>query len=369
MLQHRSLFLFGPRQTGKTTLLRTLFPDAKFYDLLEANTFRELSFNPELIRQRLTDRDELIVIDEIQKLPSLLDEVHTMMERRPALRFILTGSSARKLKRKGVNLLGGRAWTIDLHPLTSREVGEEKMEDLFRVGGLPRVFDSPAPEEDLKAYVGMYLQEEVKAEGLTRSIENFSRFLPAAALCNGEQVNLTEVGSDAGVPARTVREYFEILQDTLLGFMLPAFRKTKSRKAMAIEKFYLFDIGVQNFLVHRLNVHLQSDTFGRVLEHFIFLEIKSALSYLRKDTPLSFWRSTSKLEVDFLLDDAVAIEVKAKKRISASDCRGISALAEDIKLRKKLIVCLETEPRKLDNGIEVLSYRRFLDGLWSGEYF
>ena len=248
LLAHSSLFLFGPRQTGKSTLLRTLFPTAKFYDLLEADTFRELSAAPELIRQRLRTEDTLVIIDEIQKLPSLLDEIHLLIERQKSLRFILTGSSARKLKRGGANLLAGRALTYHLHPLVAPEVGYDQLHARLNRGSLPAIFTSPIPQELLKAYVGTYLQEEILAEGLVRNIGSFSRFLSTAGLTNGEQVNFTAVGSDTGVPPRTVREYYQVLEDTLVGYLLPTFQHTNKRKPVTTPKFYFFDVGIANVL-------------------------------------------------------------------------------------------------------------------------
>lgn len=367
LLAHKSLFLFGPRQTGKSTLLQRLFPQAKFYDLLEANTFRELTAQPELIRQRLQPQDAVIVIDEVQKLPSLLDEVHLLIERHKALRFVLTGSSVRKLKRGGANLLAGRAWTCHLFPLASPEVNFQQLEKRLNIGSLPAILDAPYPLEDLKAYVGTYLKEEIQAEGLTRSIEHFSRFLPVVGLMNGEQVNFTAIASDAGVPPRVVREYYEILEDTRLGFLLPPFQQTKKRKAVATAKFYLFDIGVANVLARRGTIEPGSDLFGRALEHLLFLELQAFLGYQRRDEELTFWRSLSQMEVDFVVGDRVAIEVKGKGRISRRDYKGLLALAEEIPLTRKMVVSLESEKRLTDDGIEVYPVQQFLRELWAGE--
>ena len=203
------------------------------YDLLEADTFRELSARPESLRQTLDPRKRVLVVDEIQKLPLLLDEIQLLLDRNRHLRVVLTGSSARKLKRGAANLLGGRAWVSRLHPLVSPELGYGRLLERLERGGLPAVLDSAHPREDLKAYVGTYLREEIQAEGLTRSIHGFSRFLDVAGLMNGEQVNYTAVASDAGVPASTVREHYQILEDTLLGYQLPAYQKTASRKPVA----------------------------------------------------------------------------------------------------------------------------------------
>ncbi len=365
LLRHRSIFLFGARQTGKSTLLHHLFPDAIFFDLLEADTFRELSARPEYMRQTVPPGTELVIIDEIQKLPRLLDEVHLMIERNRDLRFVLTGSSACKLKRGGANLLAGRAWVAHFHPLVSPEIGPGRLLQRINRGSLPAVLDSELPHEDLKAYVGTYLQEEIRAEGLTRSVENFSRFLEVAGTCNGEQINYTAVGSDAGVPPRTVREFFRILEDTLIGYQLPAYRKTVKRKPVATSKFFFFDVGVANTLLKRSEVVPGSETFGRALEHLIFLELRARLDYRRIDEPLTYWRSRSRLEVDFLIGDRIAIEVKAKPRVVRRDLSGLRALSEELSLERKIVVSAEPR-RRIDEGIEILPVRQFLEELWAG---
>jgi predicted AAA+ superfamily ATPase len=364
LVEHRSLFLLGARQTGKRTLVRSTFPSSVFFDLLEADTFRELSARPEYMRQTIPSGTRLVVIDEVQKLPSLLDEVHLLVERDKRLRFVLTGSSARKLKRGGANLLAGRAWTARLHPLVHAEVGRGRLNDRLSRGSLPSVLDSPAPHEDLRAYVGTYLQEEIRAEGLTRSIENFSRFLAVAGLCNGEQLNYTEVGNDAGVPPRTVREYFQMLEDTLVGYQLPAYQKTVKRKPVATSKFFFFDVGVANTLLKRSAVTPGSEVYGRALEHLIFLELKAWLDYRRIDSTLAYWRSRSQIEVDFVIGDHIAIEVKGKARVTQRDLGGLRALGEELPLERRILVC--TEPRRRwDGDVEIVPVEDFLDDLWS----
>jgi uncharacterized protein len=367
LLAHSSLFLFGPRQTGKNTLLRTLFPQARYFDLLEADTFRELSAAPELIRQRLREEDSLVIIDEIQKLPALLDEVHLLIERNKSLRFILTGSSARKLKRGGANLLAGRALTFRLHPLVAPEVSYEQIDERLNRGSLPAILTSAIPHELLRAYVGTYLQEEVLAEGLVRNIGSFSRFLTTAGLTNGEQVNFTAVGSDTGVPPRTIREYYQVLEDTLIGYVVPTFQQTSKRKPVTTPKFYFFDVGVANTLAKRGAIEAGSELFGRALEHLVFLELRAYLDYHRLDFPLTYWRCQSKLEVDFVVGDDIAIEVKGKSLVSARDLKGLRALSEEVTLQRKLLVCTEREPRRLDDGTEVLPIATFLRQLWDGE--
>lgn len=368
ILEQKSLFLIGPRQTGKTTFLTQNYPNAKIYSLLEADVFRDLSANPELLRQRLTPADKLIIIDEVQKLPGLLDEVQRILDLNRQIRFILTGSSARKLRSKGTNLLAGRAWTCHMHPLVSVEVGPERLLDQINLGGLPAILDSPLPQEDLKAYAGTYLQEEIRAEGLTRSIENFSRFLNVAGLCNGQIVNFTKVGNDAQVPARTVREYFQVLEDTLILHQLQPYQKTVKRKPVSTSKYYFFDVGVANHLMHRHEILPGSPEFGPTLEHLIFLEIKTCFDYLRTDAPITFWRSQTKLEVDFVLGDTVGIEVKGSAHVAESELKGLRSLAEELPLKRKIVVCREKNPRMTEDKIEIMPVEMFLQELWSGGF-
>ena len=365
LLQHRSVFLFGPRQTGKTTYLRTHFPSARYYDLLEADTFRELSARPELLRTTLREEDRIIIIDEVQKLPALLDEVHTLIERNKALRFVMTGSSARKLKRGAANLLAGRALFAHLHPLVSPELGYARLDRRLLFGSLPSIVDSILPFEDLRAYVGTYLREEVQAEALTRSIEGFSRFLETAAASNGEQINFTAVGSDAGVPPRTVQNYFHILEDTLVGFLLPPYRKTVKRKAVATAKFYFFDIGVVNALLGRTTLPPKTVEYGRALEQQVALELRAYLDYRRRPERLTYWRSLSQLEVDFVIGDETAIEVKAKESVTDADLRGLRALSEDLHLERRVVVSRERRRRKTDDGIDLLPLEEFFHELWN----
>jgi predicted AAA+ superfamily ATPase len=268
-VKQKSLFLFGPRQTGKSTLVRQSFPDAAYYDLLEADTFRELSARPEYLRQTLSPQQSLVIVDEIQKLPLLLDEIQILIERNKKLRFILTGSSARKLKRGAANLLGGRAWVCRLHPLVSAELDGQRLLDRLNRGSLPSIIDSEHYKEDLKAYVGTYLQEEIRAEGLTRSIENFSRFLEVAGLTSGEQINFSSVAADGD----SLREPCGTLSDSRRhtgGHQLPAYQKTAKRKPVATAKFYLFDVGVANTLKRIPGIEEGSNAYGHALEHLIF---------------------------------------------------------------------------------------------------
>ncbi len=366
----KSLFLFGPRQTGKTSLLKKTFPRSPFYNLLLADLFLKVSQRPQIIRDELLAMGKKppqpIIIDEIQKLPVLLDEAHYLIEEK-GYRFILTGSSPRKLKRGGGNLLGGRAWTRQLLPLATPEVPGYDLLRILNYGSIPSIYTSEDPDEDLRAYVGNYLQVEIQAEGLVRRIENFSRFLQTASLVNAELLNFSNVAGDAGVPARTVTEYFTILQDTLIGVLLEPFTKSKKRKAISTSKFYFFDVGVCNCLAGRRGIKPKTELFGKTLEHFVFTELRAFLLYHKDRRPLSFWRSRSGYEVDFLIGDEIAVEVKGTEMVTEKHLSGLKALSEEIKLRKKIVVSLDKNPRKIKD-IEVLPIKNFLQKLWSSSY-
>lgn len=368
-IQRKSLFLFGPRQTGKTFYLTRTFPKSPYYDLLQSKTFFRLSQRPHLLREELTAVRLVefpVIIDEIQKLSVLLDEVHSLIEEKK-IKFILTGSSARKLKRGGANLLGGRATTFQLFPLVSCEIPDFDLIRALNWGTLPSIYPSDNPENDLADYVGNYLKEEIKAEGLARNIENFSRFLQTASLCNAELVNFTSIGNDAQIAPRTIAEYFSILEDTLIGYILEPYKKTKRRKAVSTAKFYFFDCGVCNLLAGRKNIKPKTELFGKSFEHFIFTEIRAFLSYQRDPRPLTFWKSQlSDYEVDFLIGDEIAVEVKGSDLITERHLTGIKALAEELKLKKKIVVSMDEQPRRVGD-IDILPVSHFLPMLWGGE--
>ena len=365
LLEKKSHFLLGPRQTGKTFLIRHSLTHARVYDLLDSTTYLALSRDPGRIGQELGPKDRVVVIDEIQRLPGLLDEVHRLIEER-GVRFLLTGSSARKLRRGGVNLLGGRARTKRLHPLTWRELGTHF--DLHRAvqrGTLPSIYFSEDPKSDLEAYAGTYLQEEIVAEGATRNVPAFSRFLRIAALCNGTIVNFTNVANDAQVARTTVYEYFDLLRDTLVLHEIPAWRKSKKRKPLASSKFYLFDVGVVGALQGR-RFRAGTPEYGQALETYLAHELISHSDY-RSGESVSHWRSTSGFEVDFVVGDHTAIELKAKSTVSAHDLKSLRALGEEGKLKRLLFVCLEKRTRRVD-GVTIVPLERFLDELWSDAY-
>ncbi len=365
LIRKKSHFLFGPRQTGKSFLIRHTLPGVRLYDLLDHATYLALSQRPGRIAEELTATDRVVVIDEIQRLPELLNEVQRLIEER-GIKFLLTGSSARKLRRGGVNLLGGRARTRYLHPLIARELGRRF--DLTRAvqfGTLPSIYFSDDPQADLAAYAGSYLQQEIVAEGATRNVPAFSRFLRVAAHSNGTIVNFTNIANDAQVPRTTVYEYFEILKDTLVLHELPAWRKSLKRKPLASSKFYFFDAGVTAALQGR-QLRPRTPEFGEGVETYLVHELVVYRDYVSGE-PLSYWRSTSGFEVDFILGDHTGIAMKAKEIVSPRDVRSLRALAEERKLKRHVCVSLEARPRLVD-GIAVMPMQEFLDALWSGEY-
>ncbi len=289
-------------------------------------------------------------------------------------RAVLTGSSARKLRRAGTNLLGGRATRLELFPLVHPERQSDparpvSLGEALQWGGLPPMLLSSDPRSDLLDYVGLYLQEEVRAEGLVRANDAFARFLEVAATTNGEQVVFANVSRDADVPARTVREYYQILEDTLIGRLLPAHRGTSLRKAMASAKFFFFDLGVANALLGRFSLQAGAPEYGRALEHLVFCELRAFLSYHRSDARLTYWRSLSQLEVDFVVERrgkaVLAIGVKAASRVSGRDLRGLRALAEDVPNLKRIVVSQERLARVTEDGIRVMPVDVFLEELWA----
>jgi predicted AAA+ superfamily ATPase len=365
LLERKSHFLFGPRQTGKTYLIHQDLGDAQIYDLLDSSVFLALSQNPGRIGDEIQDRSRFVVVDEIQRLPALLHEVHRLIESR-GVRFLITGSSPRKLRRGGVNLLGGRARTKHLHPFCWRELGEHY--DVSRAaqhGLLPPIYFSDDPEADLKAYCGSYLQEEIVAEGATRNVPAFGRFLHVAAQANATVVNFTNIANDAQVPRTTVYEYFEILKDTLLLHELPAWKVSKKRKPLVSSKYYFFDIGVVASLQGR-EFRQGTTEFGEAFETLLMHELTCHREYEGGD-PLSFWRSASGYEVDFILGDHTAVEVKAKRNVGEPDLRSLRALAEEKRLKRYLCVALESR-RRTAGGIAILPFAHFLEELWGGRY-
>lgn len=368
LLAKNSFFLFGPRGTGKSTLIRkTLKPDFS-YDLLQPVEYTRFSASPQLLEQELdtAQAGALVVIDEVQKVPALLDVAHRLIELK-RLRFLLTASSSRKLRREGnVNLLAGRAWEARLFPLCFAEIPHFNLTTYLNRGGLPRAFLSDHYREELRAYTAIYLKEEIMAESLVRKLDGFSRFLEVAALQNGEELNFEGIASDAMVKAKTVGNYVEVMEDTLLAYKLPAFFKTKKRKAISRSKLYLFDVGVVNTLAKRGELVSGSELFGKAFEHFIISEVRAYLSYRRLDLNMYYWRSTGQHEVDLIVGDQWAIEIKATSQVNTRHLSGLKALAEEALVQKSLVVSLDARPRRLE-GVEILPWKEFLTRLWADE--
>ena len=328
--QEDSVFLWGARQVGKSTLVKALYPKAKVYDLLMSDEYGRLMRRPQLLREELEHLGEesLVIIDEIQKIPQLLDEVHWLIVNR-GIRFILCGSSARKLKRMGTNLLGGRALSVNLYPLVSAEIPDFDLIRAINHGMIPRHYLAANPKKRLQAYIGTYLKEEIQDEAVVRQLASFNRFLDIAAQCDGEMVNYSNVAQDCGVSAVTVKEYFNILEQTLIGYMIPAFTQSRKRRAVTTSRFYYFDVGVVNHLLNRSNLQPGSVDFGHAFEHLMIQEIVAHLSYSESDERLSYWRTASGYEVDAIIGDGrVAIEFKSCEEVQSKHTKDLCALAK-----------------------------------------
>ncbi|MEA3465337.1 MAG: AAA family ATPase [Thermodesulfobacteriota bacterium] len=368
-----TFFLWGPRQTGKSTLLRATYPDAIWIDLLKAEEFRRYLQHPELLRQELPDdgHGSFVVIDEIQKIPALLDEIHWLHENRN-VRFALCGSSAHKVKRGHANLLGGRAIRYEMFGFSAAELFPSF--DLIRLlnhGYLPKIYLANNPKRLLNAYVANYLKEEIAAEGLVRNLPVFSEFLNMAALSDAEMVNFSIIARDCGVSSPTIKGYFQILEDTLLGRWLPSFRKRPKRRIAAAAKFYFADVGVVNFLAKRGAMEHGSELFGKAFENWCFHELNAYNMYSDAFAQFSYWRLAGGTEVDFIVNDmAVAIEVKASHNITAKHLKGLRSLSDDHpEVQKRLLVCCEAKTRQTEDGILILPAQQFVEKLWQGELF
>lgn len=370
--ERQSAFLWGARKTGKTTFLKELFPDSVVYDFLKTDLLLELSKRPALLREQLlakSPQDLLspVILDEVQKVPQLLDEVHWLIENK-GIRFILCGSSARKLRKGHANLLGGRAWRFQMHPLTTQELPNIDLLHALNNGLIPAHYLQKNGRRSLKAYVTDYLKEEVFDEGLTRSIPAFSRFFEAIGYSHGQLTNYANIARECGIDAKTVREYYQILVDTLLGTMLPPFKRRQSRQVIGkAPKFYLFDVGVAGFMSGRRIETEKGELFGQAFEHFILMELIAYRSYSEQEYALSFWRTKSGLEVDFVLGDGeVAVEVKGTQSVTSRDLRPLRAFIDEYSPGKAIVVSNESQARVVGN-IEILPWREFLHKLWSGD--
>jgi len=363
-----SIFFWGARQTGKSTLLKTLFPEALWFDLLISREYERLSKKPDILRETVLANLHVspVIIDEIQRIPVLLNEVHWLISNY-GVRFILCGSSPRKILRSDANLLGGRALRYELYPLISPEIPDFDLLRALNNGLLPRHYDAVNPNKLISAYTGSYLRDEIVSEARIRNVGTFARFLEIAAITNGEMVNYSNIATDCGVSATTVKEYFQILEDTLIGRYLPSFSKRPKRRVISAPKFYLFDVGIANYLLRRGKIEQGSELFGKAFEHFIFQEIYAHSRYSEKEYPLSYWRTASQLEIDFVLGDhEVAIEVKSTEQANHRHLKGLKAFAEEYETKKLILVSNDPLPRLVDK-ILILPWQVFLERLWNDE--
>jgi len=365
-----SAWLWGARQTGKSTLLKKLFPDSPYYDLLIPGQYERLTRNPDTLINELSASAPKpgvpVIIDEVQKVPQLLDAVQWLIVNK-SIPFILCGSSARKLKRSHANLLGGRAIRYELYPLVSAEIPDFDLPRALNHGLLPRHYLADEPQQLIQSYVAEYLKEEIAAEALLRNIPTFMRFLETAAFSNAEIVNYTNIASDCGVSNPTVKEYFRIFEDTLIGRMLPAYAKRPKRRIIHAPKFYFFDLAIANYLLKRGPIVTGSDAFGKTLEHFIFQELYAHSRYSGLQYDLAYWRASNQMEVDFILGDhEIALEIKATEMAHDRHLRGLKSFAQEYKVRQSILISCDPRPR-LTNGVLILPWKDFLARLWSGQ--
>lgn len=371
-----SVFLFGARQTGKTTLLLQQFPNAEYIDLLDSVTLRKFSNYPETLFEMYKDCDSntVVIIDEIQQVPLLLNEVHRLIHKR-GIRFILCGSSARKLRRKGYNTLGGRALPCYLYPLVSAEIPDFDIDTALTKGMLPAFYTAKNAYRLLASYLDVYLRQEIKEEALVRNLSNFQRFLDAAALTDGEIVNYNNIATDCGVSANSVKEYFSILEDTLVGYMIPAFAKRVKRRIVLSPKFYFFDIGVTNYLLHRKEVVRGTTEYGHAFEHFVMQELIAYIGYTHNDNRLSYWRTKDGVEVDAVIGNdllggaKLAIEIKSTEDVQNKHLKGLRTFADEHPDCRRIVVALDRFTRRTEDNIEIMYVYDFLRQLWSGKLF
>ena len=365
-----SLFLFGARKTGKSTLLCSTFPKAMYIDLLDNEARRLYKERPSRLYEQLDGKpaETLVIIDEITEVPELLNEVHRLIFKFN-ITFILCASSARKLKRKGYNTLGGRAFPCHLYPLVSQEIPDFDLERAVNVGLIPQHYTAKNPQKHLAAYIDVYLREEIRAESVVRNLDSFERFLEVAAMTDGEMVNYSNIASDCHVKSVTVKEYLTILQDTLMGYMVPAYQDAKKRKTVQAPKFYYFDVGVTNYLLHRKDLVRGTVEFGHAFEHLVMQELLAYIGYRRRESKLSYWHTYTGFEVDAIIDHSLAIEIKSSEDLQNRHLKGLRAFREGHERFRLIAVSLDPMTRKTEDNIELIFVRDFFRMLWNGELF
>lgn len=364
-----SIFLFGARQTGKSTALRQQFPKEIYIDLLDSDVRNRLERRPALLYEMLKDKGEgtIVIIDEIPEVPKLLNEVHRLITEKN-LRFVLCGSSARKLKRKGTNTLGGRAFPIFFHPLVSAELPVFDIDRAVNYGMIPSHYLAKNPERRLAAYIDVYLKQEIKEESLVRNLSAFQRFLEVAAISDGEIINNNNIAQECGVSATTVNSYFDILEDTFIGYRLPAYTKVVQRRLVQAPRFYFFDVGVANYLMHRRRLVRGTTEYGHAFEHLVIQELIAYMHYTHQDEKLSYWRTYAGTEVDVIIGDArIAIEIKSVEEVLPKHLKGLKAFGEEHPECHRIIVSHDIFPRKIGD-IECIPVKEFLHRLWNHEF-
>ncbi len=363
-----AMFLFGGRQTGKSTLLKERFPKAVYIDLLKSDVRNRFKQHPEEFRESLLryPPETLVIVDEIQKVPDLLDEVHWLMVEK-GLWFILSGSSARKIKKSGANNLGGRAIPETLFPLVSAEIPDFDLERAVQNGMIPRHYAVANARNRMRAYIDLYLKEEIIEEALVQNADEFVRFMEVAAIMDGEILNYENVASDCEVSANTVKAYYKILVDTLLGFEVPAYRKVIKRKLYKAPRFYYFDVGISNHLTKRYHLAPRTPEYGHAFEHLIMQEIAAYLGYTNSDEELTYWHTYENLEVDAVIGDArVAIEIKSKEHIDHDDKKGVTEFAKEHPDTRQIIVSRDRISRR-SGDVDLYYVTDFFKALWAGE--
>lgn len=363
-----AMFLFGARQTGKSTLLKERFPKAIYIDLLKSDVRTRFKQHPEEFRESLLryPPETLVIVDEIQKVPDLLDEVHWLMVEK-GLWFILSGSSARKIKKSGANNLGGRALPETLFPLVSAEIPDFDIERAVQNGMIPRHYMVANARNRMRAYIDLYVKEEIIEEALVQNVDEFIRFMEVAAIMDGEILNYENVASDCGVSANTVKAYYKILVDTLLGFEVPAYRKVIKRKLYKSPRFYYFDIGIANHLTKRYQLAPKTPEYGHAFEHLIMQEIVAYLAYTNSDEELTYWHTYENIEVDAIIGDArVAIEIKSTDHVDHGDKKGIMEFAKEHPNAKQILVSRDRISRRSGN-MDLYYVTDFFKTLWAGE--
>jgi predicted AAA+ superfamily ATPase len=364
-----SIFLFGARQTGKSTALRNQFPKEIYIDLLDTEVRNRLERRPSLLYETLKDKPAgtLVIIDEIPEVPILLNEVHRLISEKN-LRFILCGSSARKLKRKSTNTLGGRAFPVYFFPFVSAEIPDLDLDHAVNYGMIPSHYLAKYPERRLSAYIDVYLKEEIKEESLVRNLNAFQRFLEVAAISNGEIINNKNIAQECGVSATTVSAYFDILEDTLIGYRIPAFSKVVQRRLVQAPKFYYFDVGVANHLLHRRGLVRGMPEYGHAFEHLIVQELIAYNRYTHQAERLSYWRTYTGLEVDIIIGNArVAIEIKSVDEVLPKHLKGLKAFGEEYPNCRRIIVSNDIFSRRMGD-IECINVKEFFKLLWSHHF-